>query len=138
LEVMGREPRVIFDATHTPQGAEVVSKDLKDLVKGRIILIIGVLDDKDLEGIVQPFASISDVAIATQPLTKRAIPAGKVQEALSRYMQKVEVRTSVIEAVCRGISIAGPEDTVLITGSIYTIGEAKAWWDANEGRKKDP
>jgi len=138
LEVVGREPRVIFDATHTPQGAEVVSKDLNHLVKGRIVLIIGVLDDKDLEGIVQPFAFISDVAIATQPLTKRAIPAGKVQEALSRYMQKVEVRTSVIEAVRSGISIAGPEDTVLVTGSIYTIGEAKAWWDANEGRKKDP
>jgi dihydrofolate synthase/folylpolyglutamate synthase len=137
LEIVGRHPTVIFDATHTPQGAEAVSNDLRDLIQGRIILILGILDDKDLEGIARPFAAIADRAIATQPLTPRAIPAGKVQEALSKFMGRVESCPSVVEAVRRGISIAGPEDTVLVTGSIYTLGEAKAWWDANEGREKD-
>ena len=138
LEIVGRDPLVIFDATHTPQGAEAVSKDLRDLVKGRIILIMGVLDDKDLEGIARPFAAISDLAIATEPLTRRAIASGRVQESLSRFMGKVERCDSVIEALRRGLFLAHQDDTILVTGSFYTIGEAKAWWDANERRPGHP
>lgn len=138
LEVVGRDPFVIMDATHTPQGAEVVAKDLASLVKGSIILVLGVLDDKDLDGIVRPFASISDKAIATAPGTSRAIPAPRIQEALCRVMEDVKVCPSVVGALRMALQEVRPKDTILVTGSIYTIGEAKAWWGTDERRALHP
>jgi len=133
LELVRRSPNLIFDATHTPQGAEAVAQDLRRLVPGRIILVMGVLHDKDLQGVVGPFARIAVKGFATAPLTKRAFSAEQVRLALSKHLSDVETRPSVVEGVCAALKMARPEDTVLVTGSIYTVGEAKAWWNANEG-----
>lgn len=133
LEVARRRPNLIFDATHTPQGATAVAQDLERLVPGKIILVMGVLSDKDLDGVVGPFARISKRGIATAPLTSRAYPKDKVRQAMSRYLEDVEEAASVVEGVCSALKAAGEEGTVLVTGSIYTVGEAKAWWDAHEG-----
>jgi dihydrofolate synthase/folylpolyglutamate synthase len=133
LELVRRSPNLIFDATHTPQGAETVAQDLRRLVPGRIILVMGVLHDKDLQGVVEPFARIAVKGFATAPLTQRAFSAEQVRLALSKHLSDVETRPSVVEGVCAALKMARPEDTVLVTGSIYTVGEAKAWWNANEG-----
>jgi dihydrofolate synthase/folylpolyglutamate synthase len=133
MELVRHRPDVIFDATHTPQGAMVVAEDLRRLVKGRIILVMGVLDDKDLDGVVAPFARISDMGFAVAPLTRRAYPCERVRQVMSHYLQKVEVADSVVGGLCMALKEAGPEDAIIVTGSIYTLGEAKAWWDAHEG-----
>jgi dihydrofolate synthase/folylpolyglutamate synthase len=133
MELVRRRPDVLLDATHTPQGAEAVAEDLRRLVKGRIILVMGVLDDKDLEGVVSPFARISDLGIAVAPLTARAFPAETVCKAMRMHMGKAEAAGSVVEGLCMALKSAGHEDTVVVTGSIYTLGEAKAWWEAHEG-----
>jgi folylpolyglutamate synthase/dihydropteroate synthase len=49
------------------------------------------------------------------------------------YMGKAEAAGSVVEGLCMALKSAGHEDTVVVTGSIYTLGEAKAWWEAHEG-----
>lgn len=133
MELVRRRPDVIFDATHTPQGAEVVAADMRRLAKGRKILVMGVLDDKDLDGVVAPFARISDVGIAVAPLTQRSFPSHRVAEAMSLYLQNVIEAGSVVSGLCQALELAGPGDTIILTGSIYTLGEAKAWWDAHEG-----
>jgi len=133
MELMGRHPDVIFDATHTPQGAGIVAEDLRRLVKGRIFLVMGVLDDKDLDGVVAPFARIAWQGYAVAPLTQRAFSPLRVRESMSKYLGKVEMADSVVNGLCKALKAAGPEDTVVVTGSIYTLGEAKAWWDAHEG-----
>jgi len=133
MELVRHRPDVIFDATHTPQGAMVVAEDLRRLAQGRIILVMGVLDDKDLDGVVAPFARISDMGFAVAPLTRRAYPCERVRQVMSHYLQKVEVADSVVGGLCMALKEAGPEDAIIVTGSIYTLGEAKAWWDAHEG-----
>ncbi|MDD1746273.1 MAG: bifunctional folylpolyglutamate synthase/dihydrofolate synthase [Methanomassiliicoccales archaeon] len=133
MELVGRHPDVIFDATHTPQGAEVVAEELHRLVPGRIFLVMGVLDDKDLEGVVAPFAQIAWRGYAASPLTQRAFSPLRVQQAMSKHMTEVEIADSVVNGLCKALREAGPEDTIVVTGSIYTLGEAKAWWDAHEG-----
>jgi len=133
FEVVKRNPFMIFDATHTPQGAEIISRDLSRLFKGKIILVLGVLDDKDLDGIVKPFVSIADRSIATAPLSKRAFTPLDLEQVLIKYSRRVEREDSVVEAIRKALSYASKEDVIMVTGSIYTIGEAKAWWDSHEG-----
>jgi dihydrofolate synthase/folylpolyglutamate synthase len=134
LEMVHRTPRLILDATHTPQGAEAVSEDLRRLVTGDIILVIGVLNDKDLDGVIAPFARLASKAIAVAPLTTRAYPKETVRDALLVHLREAEVASSVADGLRVALDRARPEDTVLVTGSIYTLGEAKAWWEGHEGR----
>ncbi|MCQ5376227.1 MAG: hypothetical protein NO474_06490, partial [Methanomassiliicoccales archaeon] len=68
---------------------------------------------------------------------KRAYQARVVAEHLKKYCSHVETIESVGDAVERALGIASDNDTVLITGSLYTIGEARVWWDSHETRKRD-
>jgi dihydrofolate synthase/folylpolyglutamate synthase len=137
FEIVSRFPLVIFDATHTPDGAAIVSEDLEKLANGRVILVLGVLNDKDIDGLAKHLGRIATIAIATAPKSKRAYQAGVVAEHLKKYCSHVETVESVGDAVERALRIASNNDTILITGSLYTIGEAKVWWDSHETRKRD-
>ena len=134
LEIVGTMPYVIFDVSHTPEGARVVAEDIDRLFGQKVVLVLGVLDDKDLEGIARHFGRISKSAIATAPATRRAYPAERVAESLRGHVPKVVVERSVVEALRKGLAKASVDDVLLVTGSLYTVGEAKAWWDLREAR----
>ncbi|MDD1743653.1 MAG: hypothetical protein LUO85_03410, partial [Methanomassiliicoccales archaeon] len=132
LELLQTEPRMILDASHTPEGACKVAMEVEKLFGNDLTLVIGVLNDKDLEGVVGPFARIASSAIATSPATERAYAANEVALALNRHLKDVEIESNVPHAIARAIEKAGSGGVVLITGSIYTIGEAKAWLESYE------
>jgi dihydrofolate synthase/folylpolyglutamate synthase len=134
IEVLSKAPLVILDASHTPDGATVVATDIKNLAMGRVILVLGVLNDKDLGGIAKHFGSIASMAIATSPDTKRAFPAAAVRDALREHCSHVEMIDDVGEAFARAMTISTRKDTVLVTGSLYTIGEGRRWWDSHKTR----
>ena len=134
LEIVGTMPHVVFDVSHTPDGAKAVAEDLDRLFSQKVVLILGVLDDKDLDGIAGHFGRISKCAIATAPATPRAYPAERVAESLRGHVPKVVVELSVVEALRKGLAKASVDDVLLVTGSLYTVGEAKAWWDLREAR----
>ncbi len=132
LDIISHEPRVIMDVTHTAEGAEATAVELQCLVDGKIILVIGILNDKDVNGMAKSFCRISSVAIATAPETDRSLSSTKLTSVLSEYCAEVETVERVGEAVKRALDIANKEDTILVTGSLYTIGEAKRWWDSHQ------
>lgn len=132
LDVVSRDPTVIFDVSHTPEGAAVVSKEITRLVGEKVVLVLGVLNDKDLDMISSSFGSISKMAVATAPMTKRAYSSAAVANALRQHCPVVEEVDGVAKALERAKSLAGREDTILVTGSLYTIGEAMRWMDAKK------
>jgi dihydrofolate synthase/folylpolyglutamate synthase len=97
-------------------------------------LVIGVLNDKDLDGVVSPFAEIAAKAIATAPATERAYSAAMVAQVLDRHLKYVEIEPNVPRAIQRAIEVSGANGVILITGSIYMIGEAKVWLGSHERR----
>jgi dihydrofolate synthase/folylpolyglutamate synthase len=137
LEIVRKRPTVIFDVSHTPDGARAVAADLEKLLGTKVILVLGVLDDKDVKGIAEGFGRIAKRAIATAPLTWRAYPANVVAEALRSYVPAVEEGPSVADSLRMALSLASPDDAVLVTGSLYTVGEAMAWWRGHEAGKED-
>jgi dihydrofolate synthase/folylpolyglutamate synthase len=137
LEIVSPRPRMIFDVTHTPDGARVVSAEVARLIGRNVVLVLGVLSDKDINGIASFFGPIARKAIATAPVTKRAAPAGAVEAALRPYCQDVSRVEGVDNAIEAAERAAGPDDTILVTGSLYTIGEAKRWFDAKKTGHRD-
>lgn len=134
LEIISSDPLMIFDVTHTPDGAKVVSREVARLVGKDIVLVLGVLNDKDVGGIAAQFGPIARAAVATAPATKRAFPSGVVADALARYCPQVEEVPGVGAAIERARAVARPGDAILVTGSLYTIGEAMRWMDAGKTR----
>jgi dihydrofolate synthase/folylpolyglutamate synthase len=132
LEVIQDSPLVIFDVSHTPDGAKVAVEELLKIKRGHTTVVLGVLNDKDLDGIVKEFAKVADAVIATMPKTKRAFTAGQVRDVMLRYCEDVSINEDVGESLCQALGRSDNGDTVIVGGSLYTIGEAKRWWGCRE------
>ena len=64
--------------------------------------------------------------ICTTPASPRALPAAEVADAVAAAGLESEVVPDVAEAVDRATSLAGPEDRVIVTGSLYVVGAARS------------
>jgi dihydrofolate synthase/folylpolyglutamate synthase len=133
LEVVARDPVMIIDVTHNPDGANAVAKELRGMKKAGLVMVLGVLSDKDLRGICREFGPLANKAVATSPRTKRAFPADTVAKALYEFTDDVTIETDVGGAIERALMLAHPDDIVLVTGSLYTAGEAKEWLRRRSG-----
>jgi dihydrofolate synthase/folylpolyglutamate synthase len=131
LERVSSSPPVILDGAHNPAGALVLRKSLEQEFQfRRLILLIGILKDKDIKGILHTLAPVADHIILSKPCVERAASGTSLQKALGQNGTKAEIVEDLHEAITRGISLTGEEDLLCITGSLYTVGEAKAFLGA--------
>lgn len=132
LEVMRTSPLVIIDGAHNPAAAKAVAGYLSGRAAvhgGRIILIVGIMRDKQIPFVVQsllPPDSRADLVIATRAACDRAAATSRLAEALRPYPVSLLIRERVPDAVQEALTRAGPTDIVCITGSFYVVGEARA------------
>ncbi len=129
LEMVCSSPRVFLDGAHNPAGALVLKESLqKEFEYRRLILIVGIMKDKNYKFILRTLAPLADHLILTQPNIPRAASPELLQKALERNGKKAEIVQDVQKAIDRGLSIASSEDLLCITGSLYTVGEARAYF----------
>jgi dihydrofolate synthase/folylpolyglutamate synthase len=131
FEVMGHQPLVIIDGAHNPAGADVcASVFLEDFdPAGRRLLVIGCLKGRD------PFDMLSalradefDVVICCTAPSPRGLAAQEVAEAARRLgCDEVATLNTVEAAIDRALQEIGPDDALLITGSLYVVGSARPY-----------
>ncbi|HAR98123.1 MAG TPA: bifunctional folylpolyglutamate synthase/dihydrofolate synthase [Syntrophus sp. (in: bacteria)] len=127
LETLQERPRVVVDGAHNPAGMAALVRSLRtDFSCARLILILGILQDKDYARMIRQTASLDATIIATRPRNERALPAARLAEAAARWHSRVEAVEEPQEALRRALLIAGPHDLVCVAGSLYLIGEIKA------------
>ncbi|MDY7106464.1 MAG: folylpolyglutamate synthase/dihydrofolate synthase family protein [Actinomycetota bacterium] len=129
FEVLARNPLVILDGAHNPDGAEAAGVVLEEefTVDGRRIYVVGMLAGRDplemLEAIGAPRA---DLVIATTPPSPRALAA----EELAGVARELGVRAEVVADVAEATEVARrqatEDDLVFVTGSLYVVGEARS------------
>ena len=120
------DPLVIVDGAHNGPAAAALSSAYAELFPERkCLLVVGILADKDLGSIAGSLGPHARRVIACRPKSHRAYHADEVASAFRRYAPS-EVVPVVAEAIDRALSEASSDDLVLITGSIYTAGEALA------------
>lgn len=133
LEMVSSSPRVILDGAHNPAGASVLKESLKkEFLFRRLILLVGIMKDKDIGSFLHILAPLADHIILTRPGIDRAASPSIMKEALGRYRKKAEVIENLREAINQGISIAEDGDLICITGSLYTVGEARSYFHPME------
>jgi dihydrofolate synthase/folylpolyglutamate synthase len=129
LEVVRRDDAapVVLDGAHNPAGAAALAKALEaEFAFRHRILVLGVLDDKDVEAIVAALLPVVDHVVVTTPGSSRAAPVERLEKAVQARGSTVEVAADVVAALELASGVAGEGDAVVVTGSLYTVGTARA------------
>ncbi|MGE5418271.1 MAG: bifunctional folylpolyglutamate synthase/dihydrofolate synthase [Acidobacteriota bacterium] len=126
LEAINEVPEVIVDAAHNPHGAENVGYALRDIYPDRSrVMVIGIVDDKDAEGILKFLADSTRICIVTRPEGDRGKDWLRLRDIARRYIKQVDAVEDIEEAVKAALSRVQPREYVLITGSFYTLDRAR-------------
>jgi dihydrofolate synthase / folylpolyglutamate synthase len=126
LEVAARRPLVILDGAHNPTAARALAEALPDIFTwDRLHLVIGVFADKDLDGIVGPLAPLADAGYAAAVESVRALPPHEVADAMIAHDIPTQTFTTVRDALDAAASAASDGDLILVTGSLYTVADAR-------------
>jgi dihydrofolate synthase/folylpolyglutamate synthase len=128
LEVIARAPLVVLDGAHNPAAASELAAGLRRSFHfSRLIVVASVLADKDVSGVLRPIAPGAALVVATQNRSPRAAPADRVaKEAVLAGAGEVATVATVEAAVALALERASDDDCVCITGSLYTVAEARA------------
>lgn len=126
LEILSREPLILLDGAHNPQGAESLRDALKQCFSyRRLHLVLGIMADKDSQGILRRLLPLAETAIFTQPRYARAANPEHLRRLARPYIQKSYVIPDPVAAIQRARTLAEAEDLICITGSLYFAGEVK-------------
>ena len=129
LEVVGRQPAVILDGAHNPEAAGSLTSTLLEAFSWRTLhVVIGMFEDKDVEGVAAALGPLAQSAraIATRPEGPRAASAERLAAALqSAGFREVSTAPTVPDAVLAAREAAAEDDLILVTGSFYTVAGAR-------------
>lgn len=134
LERVSEKPAVILDGAHNPGASESLAASIKELFTDkRIILVIGIMSDKDIEGILKPLMRIAESVVLTKPKGDRAASPEKLYGIAINIQKSNEdcrassiVKTNIVaDALTHAKKECQKENIILVTGSFYTTGEAK-------------
>ena len=126
LEVVSRAPLVLLDGAHNPPGARALAAALlEEFVVDRRTLVVGCLADKDIRGILEALAPATGRLVVTQARNPRAAPVERLRKEAEALGLHAEPVPDVATAVRQAIDAAGETEAVVVTGSLYTVGEAR-------------
>ncbi len=138
LEVIRRSPMILLDAAHNPHGARAIAEALEDsFAFSPLIGVIGVMTDKDYEGMLGALEPHLAHVVCTQNSTARALPAIRLAEVAREVFgaDRVSIEPRLADAIDQATTLAEAGEVlgtsigsgaVLVTGSVVTVGEARA------------
>ena len=123
FDIMGRDPLFIIDGGHNPQCIEALVKNIQDYLSGkRLIVLTGVLADKDYADMYKPVMAYAAEFVCITPPSPRKLEATELAAHLRQAGAIATACASIEEGVQTAIAKAGTEGVVLSFGSLYSIG----------------
>jgi dihydrofolate synthase/folylpolyglutamate synthase len=117
-------PEMVIDVAHNPAGAWALRSALSERYEDcPLIFVFGAMRDKAISEMAEILFPLAEGVIATRPENPRAASPEEIQQAASRTGVEVEAVEDVKLALERARVLAGPGTVIIITGSIYLVGE---------------
>jgi dihydrofolate synthase/folylpolyglutamate synthase len=135
MELIQRGPDVLLDGAHNPEKAAALADSIAAIFPDRrLLLVIGALSTKDVSGILEPFAGMTRTATLTIPhvLGKSGLDPERMARTAAVLGINAHVEPDPAVAVQTAMASAGPDDLVLVTGSLYLVGEVRRLWVPDE------
>lgn len=137
FEVISEDPVVIIDGAHNEAGAQALQETMAQHFAGKkILLVAGILADKEIDSIVKFLTKITDHIIVTEPDNPRKLAAEKLAEHVADFGVAAEVVSDVEAAVHRAKELADDYDVILFAGSLYLIGDVRRLWRNERGEER--
>ena len=116
---------LLLDCAHNPDGMAAFAKEAKLLKKrfNRLIIIIGIMKDKDIGEMANEICNFADKIIITKVKGDRAAEPKWIAKFFKKHGREFEIKKNVYGAFWYSKSIAGKNDLIVVTGSCYLIGE---------------
>jgi len=125
LEVVGRKPDVILDGAHNEGGAKTLKAYIEDFIKPPLILIFGMMKDKNIKRVADIlFPAAKRVILTSIPYSRAASPA-EIWLKARKFGRIIVLEHSLKKAIESARAEAGSRGAVIISGSLFLVGEAK-------------
>ena len=132
MQIVDGNPTIMLDGAHNPRAAKALADSIgRESGYDRIILIVGIMEDKEILRVLRPIVSIADHIIYTKPAYWRAADPEVLMNKTAFLEKPGEIVSELIAAMARAKELAGPKDLILITGSLFTVGEALAHFEGS-------
>mgnify|MGYP006417912903 FL=1 len=126
MEVISSRPTILLDIAHNPAAVKEMAKSAQKLFSyTRVIVIYGAMKDKQSDEMLQELTNFADHFILVRPNQERSENPTRFKKILKKYNTPCEVIESIPKAIRKVKQTALSDDMVCITGSIFTVGEAK-------------
>jgi dihydrofolate synthase/folylpolyglutamate synthase len=123
MEIISFEPMILLDGAHNVAGISSLKNTLEeDFVYEKLILVLGILSDKNIQEMLDIITPIADTIIVTKSHNKRACNPSKLKKMIDK---EVIVKNKISGAVDYAKKVAKKQDLICITGSLFTVGEAR-------------
>jgi dihydrofolate synthase/folylpolyglutamate synthase len=130
LEVVSQHPLTVLDGAHNPAAAAAVASYLREFrlshPGSRVILVLGMMRDKDHRGFFDPLKPLVDEVVLTQADLPRSASVEELRAALNGIWPRPFLKAILSDALGYAKKIARPEDLICVTGSLMLIGDVKA------------
>ena len=132
LEVVDRRPTILLDGAHNPAAATALADYLTRSDRSHpsrpVVLVLGMMRDKDHRGFVEPLSDLVDEVVLTQADLPRSATAQELRASLEGLLPHPHVVPSLSDAMALARQLAIPDGLVCVTGSLMLVGECKAWF----------
>lgn len=126
FDIVHRDPLFIIDGGHNPQCIEALVQNIKDyLADKRLIVLTGVLADKDYGEMYRPVMEYAEQFLCITPDNPRKLEAEELAKHLQRAGAKATPFATTEDAVKAALELTGNDGVVLCFGSLYSIGAIK-------------
>jgi dihydrofolate synthase/folylpolyglutamate synthase len=130
IEVLARHPLVLVDGAHNEEGITGLATALaEEFLESDRVLVVGFRGERDPVALLEPLRGLVSEVIATAPADPAALPAAEVAAAAVAVFgaeMPVEAVTPVAQAITEALDRVGPDGAVVVSGSLYVVGEARA------------
>ena len=127
IQFVKENPAILIDGAHNPDAAEALSIHLGKMISRRyrrVILVAGIMGDKDIDGILRPLLPLASEVIFTAASYSRSASAAVLSAHAASLGYQSVPSDGVADALRKAGELYVPGDIIVVTGSFYTIGEA--------------
>lgn len=130
MEVVSYNPTIILDSAHNPAAVKKLTESIQKLFSyARAVIVVGLMKDKPGNEVLKILSDLGDHFILVRPDQERSENPERLKEILDRHKISCEVIEPVSKAIEKLKQIVRPDDIVCITGSIFTVGEARQYFE---------
>jgi dihydrofolate synthase/folylpolyglutamate synthase len=130
MQVVAEDPTVLLDGAHNPAAIRALAGSIRTGFEyRRLILVIGIMADKEIGEMLRSIVPIADYVIYTRPVYSRAADPKILMAEASPLEKPGKVEPLLTKAIEKARDMADPEDLIVICGSLFTVGEALTYFD---------